>query len=130
MKLHTDKLTTLDLQNALRNTGLEARGVDFDLNRGMSIQGSRKRARCINFYLVADDSHGRRYANSGNYGAGPSKAATWHEWGVFLGELFHRDPEAIANEYDGAEHFAKSASRTTDPPRTVEQWRTMFVDKS
>jgi len=135
MKLHTDNLTEQDLRDALIATGLRARGVYFDSNRGMTTRRSRSRHHSITFYLVADPGHGRRWANSGNGGAGPRKAATWHEWGALLGELFHRDPDAIANEYNGARDFESKAVRPwmkpePDEARTLDEWRTMFAPVS
>jgi hypothetical protein len=131
MKLHSDVLTVADLHDALRVTGLSARGVYLDDSRPISEGRSRKRARRITFYLVADSGHGRRWANSGSHGAGHDKAATWHEWGALLGELFHRDPEAVTDYYSGASDFEASAVRPhatpPDEKRTVQEWRTMFV---
>ena len=129
--MHTDNLTVADLYDALRVTGLAERGVFLDYERGVTEHRSRKRARRLDFYLVAEPGHGRRWSNSGNRGAGPEKAATWHEWGAFLGELFHRDPEASCDYYDDARDFeAKAVRPWMNPPdeaRTLEDWRTMFV---
>jgi hypothetical protein len=134
VKIHSDKLTITDLHDALRVTGLAARGVWFDTERPMCEGRSRSRARRITFYLVADDGHGRRWANSGAHGAGHDKAATWHEWGALLGELFSRDPDAVTDYYKSARDFEAKAVRThTNPPddaRTVDEWRTMFTRKA
>lgn len=38
--------------------------------------------------------HVRRFKNSGNGGADSVWAATWHEWGWFIAEIFAADPGA------------------------------------
>lgn len=130
MKFHTSVLTEHGLQDVLRVTGLAARGVYLDTERG-GTHRSRSRARRIDFYLIATPGHGRRWANTGNHGAGRDKAATWHEWGAFIGELFHRDPNAVIDYYDDARGFESKAVREyASPPdeaRTIDEWRTMFV---
>jgi hypothetical protein len=65
MHVHTDRLTSADLREALHVTGLASRGVYFDYDRPICEHGSRKRARRIDFYLVATDGYGRRWTNSG-----------------------------------------------------------------
>jgi hypothetical protein len=74
MHVHTDRLTSADLREALRVTGLASRGVYLDCDREVSEHRSRKRARRIDFYLVATDGYGRRWTNSGQYGRGYNKA--------------------------------------------------------
>src|SRR4051794_23686558 len=129
MHVHTDHLIEGDLLDALRTTGLAARGVYLDADRGVSSHHSRSRHHRLTFYLVATDGYGRRWANSGTRGAGTDKAATWHEWGAFLAELFHRDPDAIMSYYDSARDFEVKAVRPyASPPdeaRTLDEWRTM-----
>lgn len=131
MRIHSDVLTAADLRDALRVTGLAARGVYLDDQRPVCEHGSRKRARRIDFYLIADAGHGRRLTNSGNHGAGHDKAATWHEWGALIGELFYRDPNALIDYYGDARGFEATAVRAhVNPPdeaRTIDEWRTMFV---
>jgi predicted aminopeptidase len=119
MKIHTDTLRIADLQAALRETGLAGRGVYLDDERAPAERGSRKRARRIDFYLVATDGYGRRWANSGISGAGTDKAATYDEWGVFLAELFERDPEASANYYASRRDFEAQTERS------VAEWRSL-----
>jgi hypothetical protein len=133
MHIHTDHLNKSDLRDALRATGLSARGVYFDFDRAMSVHGSRKRARRIDFYLVATEGHGRRWANSGNYGAGTDKAATWLEWGALIAELYHRDPGALVAYYGSPGDFIASTRRGNGDvkpesvPESVEAWRTLYV---
>jgi hypothetical protein len=131
--IHTDSLTINDLKDALIGTGLTRRGVNFDYDRPVSAHGSRKRARRIDFYLVATDTHGRRWTNSGKRGAGTDKAATWLEWGALIAELYHRDPDALVAYYGPPEDFIRSTRRgpsnvkADDIPATVEAWRTLYV---
>lgn len=47
----------------------------------------------------------RRYANSGQSGAGAEYAATWHEWGWLMSYVFLADPEAKFGPYDGEADF-------------------------
>lgn len=105
MRIHTDILTESDLYQAAARAG---DGVRVE----MTEHGSRKRARAFDFQLSGTSTRRR---NTGNYGAageasywGPdrSHAATWDEWGMFLGELFRRDPGAVVpNVYESGEHF-------------------------
>jgi hypothetical protein len=52
MQVHTDNLTLADLRDALRVTGLAARGVYLDSDRAVSAHRSRKRHHRLDFYLV------------------------------------------------------------------------------
>jgi hypothetical protein len=105
MRIHTDSLTEKDIYEATARAGSAVRVV-------VTEHGSRSRARAFNVTLSGTSSRRR---NTGNYGAagedsywGPdrSHAATWDEWGMFLAELFRRDPNAVVpNIYESAEHF-------------------------
>ena len=96
MKIHTDKLTRADLFAHVPS------GCYLDASQ----RGSRKRARAFDVHMYAKpgtDTHGikRCYAtNSGGYGAGEYKAATYIEWGDWMVELFKIDPNAIIGTYD------------------------------
>lgn len=133
MQVHTDHLTLGDLQDALNVTGLAARGVYLDTERGSSGHRSRRRHHRLDFYLVADDGHGRRWANSGKHGAGTDKAATWLEWGALIAELYHRDPDALVAYYGGADDFIAATRRgpgnvkPDEIPATVQAWRTLYA---
>jgi hypothetical protein len=145
MHLHTDVLTASDLRAILRDTGLSARGVDFDSEAWPCEHGSRKRARRIDFKLVASPGYGRRYRNSGTRGAesglngywAEDRAPLYDEWGAFLGEIFHRDPSAVTERYDGAEDFEKTAAAhrhksapggdvKREAPTSVDEWRNLY----
>jgi hypothetical protein len=131
--IHTDNLTAADLRDALRTTGLAARGVYFCDERPISTHGARSRHHRIDFYLVATDAHGRRWTNSGQRGAGTDTAATWLEWGALIAELYHRDPDALIAYYGTPEDFIRSTRRgpsnvkADDIPATVDAWRTLYV---
>jgi hypothetical protein len=133
MQVHTDRLTLGDLQDALRTTGLSRRGVYLDSSRAASGHRSRKRHARLDFYLVATDGYGRRWANSGVKGAGTDKAATWLEWGALIAELYHRDPDALVTYYGTAEDFIAQTRRgpgnvkSDDIPGTIEAWRTLYA---
>jgi hypothetical protein len=105
MRIHTDSLTEKDIYEATARAGSAVRVV-------VTEHGSRSRARAFNVTLSGTSSRRR---NTGNYGAagedsywGPdrSHAATWDEWGMFLAEIFRRDPNAVVpNAYESGEHF-------------------------
>jgi hypothetical protein len=140
MKLHTDILTYADLRDALRETGLSARCVSFDADAWPTEHGSRKRARRFDFKLTASTGYGRRYRNSGTHGAATEwaedRAPLYDEWGAFLGEIFHRDPNAVTDSYNGAEEFLKLAAEyrhksaggdvKRDTPTTLDEWRNLY----
>jgi hypothetical protein len=96
MRIHTDSLTISDIYAATKNAGPR---VDVEVRQ----HGSRSRARAFNVTLTGTSP---RRTNSGKRGAGDEHAATWDEWGMFLAELFRRDPNAVApNAYESGEHF-------------------------
>jgi hypothetical protein len=115
MRLHT-RLTINQLYDALlaaQDAGHVTKDVDFKPSPEM--HGSRTHNRAFDVQLGTyskdslpagtKDQHGknmkvRRYRNAGDSGATsgwhePSVwAATWHEWGWFMLEVFKLDPEA------------------------------------
>jgi hypothetical protein len=127
MHVHTNTLDVGDLADILRATGLAARGVYLDDERGgpngATSHRSRSHARRLTFYLVATPGYGRRWANSGHKGAGTDKAATYDEWGVFLAELFTRDPDAKAGQYVGAAGY--ELPRWEGSGRTIAEWQAL-----
>lgn len=134
MKLHTSTLTSSDILDALRVTGLTARGVSLDWDR-YAQRGSRSRSHRFDVYLVAERGYGRRYANSGTRGAGYDMAALYDEWGAFLAELFHRDGNLIAGPYDGVDGFLMNAAARRSrklpgaAPVTLDGWRKLYIDE-
>lgn len=79
MRIHTNTLTTGDLVDAAR-----VARVNFTrLGDGQS----RSHARFFEFTLTGES----RRRQMGKL----DKAATWDQWGVFLSELFSRDPNMV-----------------------------------
>lgn len=92
MRLHTDTLTERDIRQAARFAGVRFLRLEE--------KGSKSRVRAFIVHLAG--SSPRRTQGNEDY------AATWDEWGMFFGHLFHLDPEMIARgmgRYDNAEHF-------------------------
>jgi hypothetical protein len=129
MHIHSDKLTTHDLIDALDETGLTGRGVDLDPER-FGIHGSRKRARRLDAYLVAQDGHGRRYGNTGTRGAGYDKAALYDEWGAFIAALFMRDPDALIGPYTADDFIDKATDwrprGTGETPSSITDYANLY----
>lgn len=107
MILHT-KLTEAEVRDALhviKFHGLVAEDVQFAV---LTCRGSRSHARTFDLQLGTrrqfslpygyTDRHDRkpngRRRLSVNGVEGYAYAATWHEWGYFIAEIFSRDPEA------------------------------------
>lgn len=88
MRIHTS-LYALEISQAARVAGVS-------LTR-MTEHGSRSHLRAFEVNLTGSNS---RYQNGGEH-----KAATWDEWGMFLGHLFQQDPGAKASFYGSGEHF-------------------------
>lgn len=100
MRLHTDTITTADLLRAAKAARVQ---VEF------TSHGSRSRHHAFNVKLTGES---RRRPNGGNYGAADDYAATWDQWGVFLGILFGVDLDMKCWAYDGADDFNwKTADR-------------------
>jgi hypothetical protein len=104
---------------------------------GIEERGSRKRARRLDFKLMASADYGRRSANSGTFGAADFKAPLYDEWGAFLGEVFHRDPRAVSELYNGADEFLRIAAdyrHNSAPggdvkrecPTSLDEWRNLY----
>lgn len=89
MRIHTDTLTSAEII-------LAASAARVSLTR-LDVHGSRKRARA--FDVILSGSSSRRQ------NGGPDQAATWDEWGDFLGHIFGCDPNADTPYYHGAEGF-------------------------
>ncbi|AEQ21049.1 hypothetical protein E3_1330 [Rhodococcus phage E3] len=111
MRIHTN-LDHGDLADAARHAGV--------IIARSSQHGSRSRERAFEVTLSGSGRTGSRWANSGSYGASSSKAATWDEWGIFLAELFRRDPELKTKEYPSLDAFEWV---------TVNRFRTLTADR-
>lgn len=110
MRIHTDTITHQDVVEAVRAAGVvtevtawgtEVRSVRLT-DPGVRHHGSRKRDHAFEVGLLGTSS---RATNSGIYGAGSGKAATWDEWGMFLGALYEKDPLMFAGHYQHAAYF-------------------------
>lgn len=146
MKLHT-VLYTQDIRNALQRAKAAGRvTADVELVQ-LKPEGSRTHPYG---YLVqlgtfdqdslpagTTDQHGRRmnvrrYKNSGDSGAaseyygrdGAVWAATYHEWGWFIAELFAADPTASTSasygRYKSAEDFREQTNGAYELPVPAE----------
>lgn len=96
MRINTS-LNYVDMHAAARRAGVVL--VRF------TEHGSRKSPRAFDVLLSGSGITGGQWGNSGTYGAGPYKAATWDEWGIFLDVIFRRDPQASCRAYSGQEEF-------------------------
>lgn len=118
MRIHTDSLTASDIYAAAAHAG----GGDYRTSPvlvDVTEHGSRKRARAFNVSLTGTSS---RRTNGGNRGAGDDYAATWDEWGMFLAELFRRDPDAtIPGAYDTSGDFDYKTGCRFDTLTPAEQ---------
>lgn len=91
MRIHTDTLDLIDIRRACEGLPI---CTEID-----SEHGSRKRKRAFEIQLSGSST---RLAQSGNW-----NAATWDEWGVFLGRLFALDPDMTSSYYVDADAFHK-----------------------
>jgi hypothetical protein len=103
MKLHSDTLTTTDIRAALataRRKGHVTGGIEL---LTLEEKGSRSRANGFEVRLGSDYADGihKRRTNDGtqNY------AATWHEWGWFIVELFELDANLTFGHYKSENEF-------------------------
>lgn len=107
MRIHSDILTISDVYQAATIAG----GGDHRTSSVLvevTQHGSRQRARAFNLSLTGTSSRRPNNAAGGRYahGLGDAHAATWDEWGMFLAELFRRDPAAVVPKiYESGEHF-------------------------
>lgn len=103
MKLHSDKLSTTDIREALATARRKGRVVGGIELLTLEEKGSRTRANGFEVRLGStyqDGIHKRKTNdNSGNY------AATWDEWGWFIAELFMKDNDLVFGSYKSLEDF-------------------------
>lgn len=120
MRIHSDNL----LYTVLRDAARVAR-VDMDLTR----HGSRSRAEAFNVTLRGESN---RAPNRGTAKGmdrfdrfdRPERAATWDQWGVFLGILFDYDPEMKTPYYKDREDFNFRTNNRFQGRSVVGQART------
>ena len=105
MRFHVSKSVTIaDVREAGRKAG-----AHFDT---LTEHGSRKSGHAFEVKLLGSSN---RRPNGGAYGAGNDYAATWDQWGVFIGALYDLDPSMSSYAYDDAEDFhAKTGDRFRD----------------
>jgi len=88
MRIHSDKIETADVRNAL------PKGV---MIAALSRHKSRTRDHGIEIRLYGTSSY-RTQDGSG-------QAATWDEWGILLAVLFELDPKMVAAGYPSADEY-------------------------
>jgi hypothetical protein len=94
MRIHSDSLDSLEIRKAARIAGVSF--TRFDL------KGSRSHEAAFDVILTG--------ASSRHQNGGPDKAATWDQWGIFLGTLFSVDAEMVCGTvkhpvYTSADNF-------------------------
>ncbi len=102
MKVYSDTLTREDLYASLPS--------DVYLD-AQEIRRPRTRARGWTVYLEGLGDRHTRNTNSGNYGAGSHKAATWDDHGLWMAKLYEIDPMAKIAHYDSRSDFYDSTAR-------------------
>lgn len=98
MKLHTDSVTSADIVRAA-----DKAGTDFEV---LESAGTRTRKSAFSVKLLGSSPH---RPNSGYRGGdSDAHAASWDEWGIFLGALYALDADMVVaggNGYQSAAHF-------------------------
>ena len=104
MRIHT-RLTRDEMTAALAGTA----GAYFD---DLSQHGSRKRDRAWEVKMRGTSARRPNFYNGdGSY------AATWDQWGVFLGNVFRADPDAtVPGVYDSADDYSRKTFGRFDSP--------------
>lgn len=92
MRIHTDSIRYSDLLEAAKAARVEVE---------ITTHGSRKRDHAFNVNLTGES---KRRPNRSH--ASDEYAATWDQWGVFIGHLFLVDENAVfGSMYDGVDEF-------------------------
>ncbi len=105
MRLHSNILTARDIYEA----------TPADVIATVTTHGSRKRASAFEISLAGFGERHTRKKNSGQYGAGDEKAATWDDWGVVLARLFEIDPNMTATYYKDRADFYEQTRKHQQP---------------
>lgn len=106
MKLYSDILSEEDLRAASGVAGVSM----WELER---IERPRKRQNAWNVYLTGSASY-RSQATG-------EPAATWDEHGVWMAELYKRDPNLVVAYYRNLSHFVAETRRFVESPYNREQ---------
>lgn len=102
MKLHSDKISTQDIREALETARAKGKIVGDTELLVLEEQGSRKRENGWEVRLGVkhrDGVHNRRNMNNTAY------SATWEEWGWFIVELFELDIDLEFGSYTSYNEF-------------------------
>lgn len=125
MRIHSDILTENDIREALVKAQSDGRTGTTVGIAVLSAHGSRKRNKAFEVQLgssscksfvsaytegLYDDSalkrSSRRHVRQNPAQGDPLRyAPTWHEWGHFLAQLFHVDPNMTTSVYADLESF-------------------------
>ena len=89
MRIHTN------LCRGMIDIAAKAAGVRFER---CTLHGSRSRDHA--FDVTLSGNSGRRASFGRDY-----EAASWDQWGIFLGFIFENDPDAVCWAYKDAEDF-------------------------
>lgn len=99
MRIHTNTLTSSDICKAA-----ELARADIET---LTSHGSRSRDHAFDVKLTGLS---KRRPNGGSYGAGDDYAATWDQWGLFLGYLYSLDDSLMSTYYLTRESFNRETS--------------------
>jgi len=92
MRIHSDSIESLEVRKAARLAG-----VQFTR---FSLHGSRSREAAFDVILTGSSPRNQNFSRGD-----ADKAATWDEWGHFLGTLFALDPAMVTPYYSCADDF-------------------------
>lgn len=99
MRIHTHTLTESDFWDAMRYASRRTGGTGDSISAiRFAVYGSRTHTRSVDVVLTGTARH-RSQADRSQY------AATWREWGFFLGYLYTIDPDAKAGPYADESEF-------------------------
>ena len=116
MRIHT-ALTERQIRHAAELAGVQFERLDH--------KGSKSRDHA--FDVILSGSSPRRRNSGRSVDRTNDYAATWDEWGIFLAELFRRDPAIKCTYYrDAADFHWQTGSRfrslTRDKQHRVHNW--------
>jgi hypothetical protein len=107
MRIHSDILDRADLFEARAYAASKGEGQIYW--NTLSSHGSKSRNHAFNVKLEGDGTVGKRRVNygtaSGERWSDRPFAATWNQWGWFLGYLFAIDPDMTCTYYSSADDF-------------------------
>ncbi len=118
MRIHTS-LTQAEIYACLPD------GVDAYITR----HNSRKRENAyeVTLYVYEKDELHRRFGNSSGYGRSSDVAATWDEWGIWIDNVWEKDPSAIFPYYDSYADFMDATRRHREYVRSFRKPESLEV---